>query len=189
MHSPGPKLPGLSEPKPYPSAASADSAVNIPARRTESSGPKLTPSQDRYLQNSADRLLARAAHYSRIETGEPRPRGSGAFRRFSGVLQVSQEPKPYASAATAVSAVNIPARRAESSGPKLTRSQEPKPYPSASSAPSALSGFDFGVCFPPRLRVSAVNILLLAAAQQNTEAPKRLTMVIHPLNSLTGTEV
>jgi hypothetical protein len=48
-----------------------------------------------YLQNSANRL--RAAHYSRVETAalnEPRPhsrfgeRGSGAFRRFSGVLQV-----------------------------------------------------------------------------------------------------
>jgi hypothetical protein len=65
----------------------------------------------------------------------------------------------------------------------------PKPDASAASATSALSGVDFDVCFPQRLRVSAVNIVLLAAAPQNTEAPKRLTMVIYPLNSLTGTEV
>jgi hypothetical protein len=65
---------------------------------------------------------------------------------------------------------------------------EPKPEGSAASATSALSGFDFDVCFPQRLRVSAVNILLLSTAPQNTEAPKRLTMVIHPSNTLTGTE-
>jgi len=50
----------------------------------------------RYLQDFLNRLLAaRAAHYSRVETAtatEPgpkgTPRGSGAFRRFSGILQV-----------------------------------------------------------------------------------------------------
>ena len=67
--------------------------------------------------------------------------------------------------------------------------QVPNPETSASSAPSAPSGFDFDVCFPQRLSVSAVNILWLSPYHQNTEAPKRLTMVIHPSNTLTGTEV
>ena len=118
-----------------------------------------------------------------------------------------REPEPYASAASAtsepsgfdfdvcfpqrlgVSAVNILLpRRDDSPASKLRGRRELEPYPSAVSATSAPSGFDFDVCFPQRLRVPAVNILLLAPAVQNTEAPKRLTMVIHPSNTLTGTE-
>ena len=67
--------------------------------------------------------------------------------------------------------------------------QEPKPDTSAASAASALSGVDVDVSFPRRLRVSAVNDVFYPSAPQNTEASKRPTIVIHPLNSLTGTEV
>jgi hypothetical protein len=108
-----------------------------------------------------------------------------------------QEPKPGASMASATSApsgvdfdVCFPRRLRVSAVNILLPqgSQEPKPGDSAASAPSALSGVDFDVCFPQRLSASAVNILVLATALQNTEAPKRLTMVIHPSNTLTGTE-
>jgi hypothetical protein len=112
--------------------------------------------------------------------------------------QGRREPKPDASAASTPSALSgfdfdvcFP-RRFRVSAVTILLPQgrrEPKPGASASSAPSALSGFDFDVGFSQRLGVSAVNILLPTAAPQNTEAPKRLTMVIHPLNSLTGTEV
>jgi len=59
-----------------------------------SSGRQAGPTWDtlhRDLQDSANRLLARAAYYFGAETGalnEPRRQESGAFRRLSGVLQV-----------------------------------------------------------------------------------------------------
>ena len=59
----------------------------------------------RDLQESANRLLARAAHYSRVETTaltEPgpggTPRGSGAFRRFSGIPQAPRKHAPLTEA-------------------------------------------------------------------------------------------
>ena len=51
--------------------------------------------EQRDLQGYANRLLARAAHYSGVETGaltEPRPQGSGAFspiqRNFERTTQI-----------------------------------------------------------------------------------------------------
>ena len=201
-HEPGPSLTRRQEPRPGASAASAPSALSgfdfdvcfpprlrvsavniVLPRRSASLGPKLArrpepeaPAQCCIVFPKARILSKLCGADPLVRAGRPRP----AISVHAGACEI-EEGRPGGRPADVGVRPTAGARGGNGKTMRL--------WASTASATSALSGVDVDVSFPRRLRVSAVNDVFYPSAPQNTEASKRPTIVIHPLNSLTGTEV